>query len=269
MCHVLNDMVANGPSLPLNDTPVICKAREVYGQLAEKGLLGDAGKIEEKNRRQQAAALVEESLKNVRPRQAGAEFVCLDALKRLKLRDYLYSQGWDKDKINLAMIQIAARAIYPYSEHKTVKYLRENSALCEFFGVEPKQITKDRLYRNALDLYSLHEGMEDYLHHRVCSMFDLEDTVYLFDLTNAYMESTKLSGLRKFGRSKEKRSDCPIVVIGAVVNKDGFLVRTMTFSGNTADCATMQDMMRSLDPPSSKGKKKSWSWMPAYLSGRI
>lgn len=91
MCHVLNDMVANGPSLPLNDTPVICKAREVYGQLAEKGLLGDAGKIEEKNRRQQAAALVEESLKNVRPRQAGAEFVCLDALKRLKLRDYLYS----------------------------------------------------------------------------------------------------------------------------------------------------------------------------------
>ena len=37
MCHVLNDMVANGPSLPLNDTPVICKAREVYGQLAEKG----------------------------------------------------------------------------------------------------------------------------------------------------------------------------------------------------------------------------------------
>lgn len=52
MCHVLNDMVANGPSLPLNDTPVICKAREVYGQLAEKGLLGDAGKIEEKNRRQ-------------------------------------------------------------------------------------------------------------------------------------------------------------------------------------------------------------------------
>ena len=256
MCHVLNDMVANGPSLPLNDTPVICKAREVYGQLAEKGLLGDAGKIEEKNRRQQAAALVEESLKNVRPRQAGAEFVCLDALKRLKLRDYLSSQGWDKDKINLAMIQIAARAIYPYSEHKTVKYLRENSALCEFFGVEPKQITKDRLYRSALDLYSLHEGMEDYLHHRVCSMFDLEDTVYLFDLTNAYMESTKLSGLRKFGRSKEKRSDCPIVVLGAVVNKDGFLVRTMIFSGNTADCATMQDMMRSLDPPSSKGKKK-------------
>lgn len=146
-------MVANGPSLPLSNTPVICKAREVYGQLAEKGLLGEVGKIEEKNRRRQAAVLVEESLKNVRPRQAGAEFVCLDALKRLTLRNYLSSQDWDKDKINLAMIQIAARAIYPYSEHKTVKYLRENSALCEFFGVEPKQITKDRLYRSSRDLF--------------------------------------------------------------------------------------------------------------------
>ena len=70
------------------------------------------------------------------------------------------------------------------------------------------------------------------------------------------MESTKLSELRQFGRSKEKRSDCPIVVLGAVVNKDGFLVRTMIFSGNTADCATMQDIMKSLNPPSSDGKKK-------------
>lgn len=154
------------------------------------------------------------------------------------------------------MIQIAARAIYPFSEHKTVSYLRDNSALCEFFGIEPKEITKDKLYRSALDLYSLHDGIEDYLHDRVCSMFDLEDTVYLFDLTNAYMESTKLSELRQFGRSKEKRSDCPIVVLGAVVNKDGFLVRTMIFSGNTADCATMQDIMKSLNPPSSDGKKK-------------
>lgn len=70
------------------------------------------------------------------------------------------------------------------------------------------------------------------------------------------MESTRLSKLRQFGRSKEKRSDCPVVVLGAVVNKDGFLVRTMVFSGNTADCATMQHMMGSLNPPSSEEKKK-------------
>ena len=118
------------------------------------------------------------------------------------------------------------------------------------FGIEPKEITKDKLYRSALDLYSLHDGIEDYLHDRVCSIFDLEDTVYLFDLSNAYMESTKLSELRQFGRSKEKRSDCPIVVLGAVVNKDGFLVRTMIFSGSWSRCqqgwlpGTYHDILR-------------------------
>lgn len=256
MCHVLNDLVANGPSLNLDDTPVTHKAWEVYGQLAAKGLLGDAAKMEEMKRRERSSVLVGDSLKNVMPRQVGAEAVCLEALRRLKLGVFLRSKGWDKERVNLALIQIAARAIYPCSEHRTVSYLRENSALCEFFGVDPKRVTKDWIYKSALDLCSLHDSMEDYLHGRVCNMFGLDDTVYLFDLTNAYMESTRLSKLRQFGRSKEKRSDCPVVVLGAVVNKDGFLVRTMVFSGNTADCATMQDMMGSLNPPSSEGKKK-------------
>jgi transposase len=177
-------------------------------------------------------------------------------MKRLKLRDLLYSKGWSREKTDLAVMQIAARAVYPYSENKTVSCLRENSALCEFFDIDPKLITKDHLYKSSLNLYSLHESIEDDLHQRVCNMFGLEDTVYLFDLTNSYMESTRLTGLRRFGRSKEKRSDCPIVVLGAVVNTDGFLVRSMIFSGNTADCTTMQDIMKSLNPPSSEGKKK-------------
>lgn len=256
MCHVLNDMVANGPSLDLDDTPVTRKAKSVYGQLAAKGLLGDVAKVEEKNRRELSSALAEDSLKNVRPRQVGAESVCLEALRRLKLGRFLFSKGWSKDKVDLALVQIAARAIYPCSEHKTVSCLRENSALCEFFDIDPDSITKDKLYRSALDLYALHDSMEDYLHGRVCNMFGLDDTVYLFDLTNAYMESTRCTELRRFGRSKEKRSDCPIVVLGAVVDKDGFLVRTKVFSGNTADCATMQDIMALLAPPSSDGKKK-------------
>ena len=200
--------------------------------------------------------MVGDSLKNVMPRQVGAEAVCLEALRRLKLGVFLRSKGWDKEHVNLALIQIAARAIYPCSEHRTLSYLRENPALCEFFGVDPKRVTKDRLYKSALDLYSLHDSMEDYLHGRVCDKFGLDDTVYLFDLTNAYMESTRLSKHRQFGHSKEKRSDRPVVVLGAVANKDGLLVRTMVFSGNTADCTTTQDMMGSLNPPSSEGKKK-------------
>lgn len=247
MCRVLNDMVVNGPAIQFEDTPVYHKALEVYHQLAAKGLLGQVRKTEEENRRVQASALIEKTVKNVNPRQVGGEYVCLETLKRLGLRDFLSSKHWTEDQTNLAMIQIAARALYPYSENKTVKYLRDNSSLCEFFGKDPRQITKDKLYKSALDLYSIHRDIEDYLHRRVCNMFSLKDTVYLFDLTNGYMESTRLTELRQYGRTKEKRSDCPIVVLGAVVNTDGFLVRTQIFPGNTADCASMQDIMTDLD----------------------
>ncbi|MGN1253939.1 MAG: IS1634 family transposase [Prevotella sp.] len=247
MCGILNDMVGNGLAINFEDTAAHHKAVEIYHQLAAKGLLGQVRKTEEENRRLQDSALVESTVKNVRPRQVGGEHICLETLKRLKLHDFLASKQWKKDQIDLALIQIAARALFPCSENKTVKCLRENSSLCEFFGKDPGKITKDKLYKSALDLYSIHRDIEDYLHKRVCNMFSLKDTVYLFDLTNGYMESTKLTELRQYGRSKEKRSDCPIVVLGAVVNTDGFLVRTQIFPGNTADCKSMQDIMTDLD----------------------
>lgn len=42
----------------------------------------------------------------------------------LDIRKYLTSRGWNRDQINFALMQIIARAIYPYSELKTVRYLR-------------------------------------------------------------------------------------------------------------------------------------------------
>ena len=89
------------------------------------------------------------------------------------------------------MMQISARAIYPCSENKTVKYLRENSALCEFFDMDPKNITKDRLYRSFLRLFSLHKEIEEFLYKKVSNMFGLEDHIFLYDLTNTFMESTR------------------------------------------------------------------------------
>ena len=61
----------------------------------------------------------------------------------LDLRKYLTSRGWKRDQINFALMQIIARAIYPYSELKTVRYLRENTALAEMFGIEEKILLFD------------------------------------------------------------------------------------------------------------------------------
>ena len=210
--------------------------------------------------------LKEETLKNVNLRQVGAEYVCLETLKQLGLKSLLASNHWTKEQIDLTMMQIAARAIYPCSENKIVKYLRENSALCEFFDMDPKNITKDRLYRSSLRLFSLHKEIEEFLYKKVSNMFGLEDHIFLYDLTNTFMESTRQTELRKFGRSKEKRSDCPLVVFGAVVDTNGFPIRTHIFSGNTADCSSMKSIMEELDPGMTSSSAKKIVVMDAGIS---
>lgn len=65
------------------------------------------------------------------------------------------------------------------------------------------------------------------------------------------------SHIAKYGRSKEKRSDCKIVVLAAVVNTEGLLVRTRIFEGNASDCSTMQEIIASLaNEQLNRGKDK-------------
>lgn len=208
---------------------------------------------EEARRRAEEAkeARVSLKLKTLQPetaRSVGAEHVCSQTLERLGLKGFLMRSGWSEAKARLAMLQIASRAIYTCSEYKTVRYLRENSALCEIYGMDAVRITKDTLYKGALDLYGLHREIEDYLHRKVCDLFNIEDKILLFDLTNTYFEG-RMDGsdICRFGRSKEKRDDCKIVGLGAVVGTDGLLCRTRIFEGNRQDATTLEEVIGSLE----------------------
>ena len=66
------------------------------------------------------------------------------------------------------------------------------------------------------------------------------------------MEESKLC---RRGRSKEKRDDCKIVVLAAVVNKEGLLVRTEIFEGNRQDVSTLEDVIGSLEKDLPEGGK--------------
>ena len=175
----------------------------------------------------------------------------------LDIRKYLTSRGWKRDQINFALMQIIARAIYPYSELKTVRYLRENTALAEMFGISKEKITKDALYESAKRLWDEHRGLEDWLHDRVCSMFGIEEKILLFDITNSYFEGKmENSELCQYGRSKEKRDDCKIVVLAAVVNTEGLLVRTMIYEGNRHDSTTVEEVVGTLAKTTTQEAKR-------------
>ena len=175
----------------------------------------------------------------------------------LGIRQFLNSKGWPREEVDLALMQIIARAVYPFSELKTVRYLQGNSALLEMFKLDRRKVTKDALYKSAVRLWDVHREMEDYLHDRVRSMFNLEEKILLMDISNAYMEGRmEGSGLCFHGHSKEKRDDCKIVVLAAVVNTDGLLVRTMIYEGNRQDVTTVKEVVGTLASQTSADARK-------------
>lgn len=197
------------------------------------------------------------TLKNKDAREIGAEWLCKQAYDQLGIGAFLQQSGMEEDKIRLATTHIISRAVYPASELKTVSYIKENSAICEITGFDKNLITKDLLYGISHKLYKVKEPLEQHLSKRTNELFDLEDKIILYDLTNTYFEGRMLdSKIAKFGRSKEKRSDARIVVLAVVINREGFLKYSNIFQGNMADCKTLATVIDTLGKHTSQSNRK-------------
>ena len=208
-------------------------------------------------RRRDLVTISIKSMVQKEARTIGPEAICRSTVKMLKIREFLSSKGWSREQADLALMQIIARAIYPFSELKTVRCLRDNSALLEMFKLDRKKVTKDALYQSAIRLWEVRREMEDFLHERVRSMFNLEEKILLMDISNTYFEGRmEHSKICFHGRSKEKRDDCKIVVLAAVVNTDGLLVRTMTYEGNRQDVTTVKEIVGTLAEQTSPDARK-------------
>jgi len=189
-------------------------------------------------------------------REVGAEWIGYNSWDKLQLTQFLLSKGWTEEQARLAATHVVSRAVYPASELKTGRWIKENSAVCELTGYDMEQVTKDKLYQNALNLYELKDELEKHLSARTNDLFDLNDKIILYDLTNTYFEGERRnSKLAKFGRSKEKRSDAKLVVLALVVNIEGFIKYSSIHEGNIADCATLSTMIDKLAKHTCKERK--------------
>jgi transposase len=273
LCRCLNDMVLRN-QYPLCDNPqIVSLARHYYQKMVDSNRIVSVKETEAVNqkeadvRRQEEISVKLSTLTNISPREIGPEHVALSCLERLKIDKFLTHKGWSANEIKLAKLQIAARSLYPYSEYKTVRILRDNSALCELLGIAPQTITKDKLYQSACRLYELHYELENWLSNQVRSLFGLENKILLFDLSNTYFEGRMQgSSLAKYGRSKEKRTDCKQVVLAVVVNTHGLLVRTHIYEGNKADCTTMKEVISSIEYKGLPESEKKIIVMDAGIS---
>ena len=232
---------------PDNPQKVINIADKLWNDLVEQNRIDIGQKSKKEPTARQRNMVFEESIRHPDVRTIGSEWLCHQALEQLQLADYLTNIGFTEEETRLAITQIISRAAYPASELETSRWIRENSAVCELTGYPLKKITHQKLYTSALKLFSEKENIENFLSKKTNQLFDIEDKIIIYDLTNTYFEGRKKrSKIAQFGRSKEKRSDCKIVVLALVINAEGFVKYSGIFEGNMQDCKTLEGVVKSL-----------------------
>jgi hypothetical protein len=203
------------------DNPVVVNqlVEELWNRLVSENRIDIGQKQPKEPTVRQRHMVFEESIRHPEVREIGAEWLCRQALDQLQLSDYLSNIGFWEEETRLAITQIIARAVYPASELETACWIAENSAVCDVTRYPMDKITKDKLYKSSLKLFENKDKIEKMLSLKTNQLFDIEDKIYIYDLTNTYFEGRKIhSKIARFGRSKEKRPDCKIVVLALVIN---------------------------------------------------
>ncbi|MDP2788075.1 MAG: IS1634 family transposase [Pseudomonadota bacterium] len=191
-----------------------------------------------------------DSLQHSQPRSVGVEQVALEAVSQLGLVEKLAELGINGVMRAAILGNLIGRMAQPASERATWTWLQTESALGELLDVDFTGMSHMRLYR-ASDLLMRHRAaIEDHLFSAVQTLFSLDETVTLYDLTNTYFEGNVAANPKaKHGRSKEKRTDCPLLTLGLVLDGSGFVRRSKTFAGNVSEGTTLEAMLSGLGAP--------------------
>lgn len=191
-----------------------------------------------------------DSLQQTQPRSVGVEHVGLQVLEQLGFVEKLSQLGVNGVMRAAILGNVIGRMAHAASELATWRWLQTHSALGELIDVDFEALSHMCLYR-ASDLLMHHRAaLEDYLFSGIQACLGLEETVTLYDLTNTYFEGAAAANPKaQHGRSKEKRSDCPLVTLGLVLDGSGFVRRSKTFAGNVSEGSTLAGMLSGLRAP--------------------
>ena len=183
-----------------------------------------------------------------RPRQWGACWLAGQLWQALQLDQFWAARlppsrkgtQWDQ----ILQVLVAYRLIAPGSEWKLHRDWFGKSAMADLLGADFGLAEAHKLYA-CHDLLLQHkDALFSHLMARWRDLFNANFDVLLYDLTSTYFEinaSDLAEGdKRRHGYSRDKRPDCPQVVIALVVTPDGLPLAYEVLPGNTADCTTLR-----------------------------
>ena len=185
-------------------------------------------------------------------REAGPVHVGHQMWERLGLDQILSQAGLSDEAQLLSQLMTLNRLIAPRSELAMSEWIRR-TALADMVQKDFSALNEDRLYRNLDKLYPRRTAIEAQLVERERTLFGLKETIYLYDLTSTYFEGQALANPKAMrGYSRDKRPDCKQVVVGLVLDSEGFPKAHEVFAGNRPDSTTVAEMLRALEKRTGK-----------------
>ena len=167
--------------------------------------------------------------------------------RQLGIDPILHAAGFSERARRLTEAMTLNRLICPLSEHAMPDWIRR-TALGDILSEDFSKLDDDALYRNLDRLHPKRETIERELAEHEKTLFNLDDTIYLYDLTSTYFEGqAKANSQAKRGYSRDKRPDCKQVVVGLVLDRDGFAKAHEVFDGNIQDRSSIDRMLDALE----------------------
>ena len=200
-----------------------------------------------------------------RPREWGTcwlglyvwDMLGLDAFWKQRLPSSRKGTSW----LNILKALTCYRLIDPGSEFRFHREWYVRSAMGDLLGEDYALAQKDKPYR-CLDLLLKHrDELFEYLKGQWGNLFGAKYDVLLYDLTSTYFESDPppagTLGKKRFGYSRDKRSDCVQVVVALVLTPEGFPVAYEVYPGNTRDTATLEEFLERIEKQYGK-LRRTW-----------
>jgi len=187
-----------------------------------------------------------------RPRQWGACWLACQLWDQLALDDYwetkLRPSRQGTRWLNVFKTLVCYHLINPGSEWRLHRHWYDHSAMGDLLGEDFALAQSDKLYRCLDKLLAHKAGLFSFLRQRWQALFDARFDVLLYDLTSTYFEcDPPVGGKRKFGYSRDKRSDCVQVVIALIVTPQGFPIAYEVMPGNTSDKTTLREFLQKIE----------------------
>lgn len=197
-----------------------------------------------------------------RPRQWGGCWLFTEVWRELGLEDFwrprlgISREGTDWEHVLQTLC--CYRLLDPGSEWRLHRTWFDQSAMGDLLGEDFSVAGKDTLYRCLDRLLEHKEDLFGFLRGRWEDLFGVKFDVLLYDLTSTYFESDPPfpdKDKRKFGYSRDKRSDCVQVVIALIVTPEGFPLAYEVLPGNTADKTTLRSFLQKIETQYGKARR--------------